>query len=569
MQRETGLFTQFRQCFQMIDSINMFCKVKAPTLYEALAELSFRWLIDLLYSGERTQAVGSLLFLSNMMLVNRNINLFNKYIIETFNGIFTLLNKISFKFTLSIQKRAHDLCKSILTNFKESLSQEEKMPAFKRLTDFLVRLLPLNKQYEQRILVSLLNQLFTDNLSQQQLAEILCGEHKRPDDKINIGDILNHDYNSGESVTGEKYSENCPPLYVMLDYVTSLLKSYRSIIYSKKASHGSARALNYEDCSTLTSVVLVVNYIFKLKMNIELFEKKEGMYRFDPYVQEILETLLDVIIENEHFNEKIMGGRGSSIRREERQNINGGPPREMENEINDPRAVRHNNQNFRPNVDVYYQNFEYHIYIDDYDFQVQGWSILIESIVLFLSSFMVKQEVLTVIRLCRNLAQAQQQAGGAPVNPPAAEQEAEYPVLVMRYTIIAKMFDLFSRLEHRIQEAVDKGFKQLLKVEPNEREIIPREQLEGCFKPLLAFMQNQDPQERRNNLNENSMHCFMKLYQLFKSCFNPERLFEKFTEYLSGFETMLQRDSAPPREEEMAQMNAIFSEIAIIASRLL
>jgi hypothetical protein len=553
----------------MIDSINMFCKVKAPTLYEALAELSFRWLIDLLYSGERTQAVGSLLFLSNMMLVNRNINLFNKYIIETFNGIFTLLNKISFKFTLSIQKRAHDLCKSILTNFKESLSQEEKMPAFKRLTDFLVRLLPLNKQYEQRILVSLLNQLFTDNLSQQQLAEILCGEHKRPDDKINIGDILNHDYNSGESVTGEKYSENCPPLYVMLDYVTSLLKSYRSIIYSKKASHGSARALNYEDCSTLTSVVLVVNYIFKLKMNIELFEKKEGMYRFDPYVQEILETLLDVIIENEHFNEKIMGGRGSSIRREERQNINGGPPREMENEINDPRAVRHNNQNFRPNVDVYYQNFEYHIYIDDYDFQVQGWSILIESIVLFLSSFMVKQEVLTVIRLCRNLAQAQQQAGGAPVNPPAAEQEAEYPVLVMRYTIIAKMFDLFSRLEHRIQEAVDKGFKQLLKVEPNEREIIPREQLEGCFKPLLAFMQNQDPQERRNNLNENSMHCFMKLYQLFKSCFNPERLFEKFTEYLSGFETMLQRDSAPPREEEMAQMNAIFSEIAIIASRLL
>ena len=78
MQRETGLFTQFRQCFQMIDSINMYCKSKAPALYEALSELSFRWLVDLLYSGERTQAIGALLFFSNMMLSGRNINLFSK-----------------------------------------------------------------------------------------------------------------------------------------------------------------------------------------------------------------------------------------------------------------------------------------------------------------------------------------------------------------------------------------------------------------------------------------------------------------------------------------------------------
>jgi hypothetical protein len=567
MQRETGLFTQFRQCFQMIDSINEYCKVKVPALNEALTELSFRWLIDLLYSGERTQAVGSLLFLSNLLQANRSLPFFSKYIIETFNGVFTLLNKISFKFTLSIQKRAHDFCKTVLSNFRESLQPEEKMPAFKRLTDFLVRLLPINKQQEQRMLVSLLNQLFTDSLSQAQLTEILCGEPKRVEDKINIKDMLTHEYGSGESVNGEKYSEHCPPLYVMLDYVVGLLKNYRTMITARRTS--SSRLLAYEDCSTLTSVVLVASYIFKLKLNIELFERgTEGNVRFDPYVSDILETMLELIGENEHFNEKVMGGRGSSIRREERPTPNPTVRPDIENELGDPRANRPSNQNYRPNSDVYYQNFEYHIYIDDYDFQVQGWSILIESIVLFMSSFMVKQEVLQVIRHCRQQAQAMQQQGGpGPVNPPTAEHEAEFPVLVMRYSVIAKMFDLFSRLEHRIQEAVDKGFKQLLKVEPNEREIIPREQLECCFKPLLAFMQNQDPQERRNNLNENSMYCFMKLYQLFKSCFNPERLFEKFTEYLSNFEGTLARDAVPPKEEEMSQMNAIFGEIAIIASK--
>jgi hypothetical protein len=380
-----------------------------------------------------------------------------------------------------------------------------------------------------------------------------------------IADVLSHEYGSGESVNGEKYSEHCPPLYVMLDYVVSLLKSYRAVIYSKKS--GAARPLSYEDCSALTSVVLVASYIFKLKLNFELFDSREGHPKFDPHVQEILETLLDLVAENEHFNEKVMGGRGSSIRREERVNPNGAQRMDVENEHTDPRLARPSNQNYRPNSDVYYQNFEYHIYIDDYDFQVQGWSILIESIVLFLSSFMVKQEVLTVIRDCRVRAQNQQAGGVVPANAAVAENEAEYPVLVMRYTIIAKMFDLFSRLEHRIQEAVGKGFKQLLKVEQNEREIIPREQLESCFKPLLAFMQNQDHQERRNNLNENSMHCFMKLYQLFKSCFNPDRLFEKFTEYLSGFENILKTESLPPREEEIAQMNAIYSEIAIIASK--
>lgn len=561
MQRETAASPQFKHCFQMIDSINQYCQRVCPELYESLTRLSYFWAIQLLYSGDKTQAVGSVLFLSNMMTSGRFPDLFNDYILETFNGLFSLLNRISCKFSLTTQKKVHELCKAMIYNLKESIAPEDKVIAFKRITDFMVRLLPQNKQQEQKILMNLMNCLFSDSLNPAQLTEIMCGETRRQEDRINIGDLLNHEYAASDSVIEDRYPENCPPLYVILKYVTSTLMNYKTLIHSKNATPGSFRFLTYDDCSTLTSVVLVLNYLFKWKINFELFDRSEKP-NFDPHIQEILETLLDIIKENEFFNEKKMGGRGSSIKKEERVENPGisNSRSDIESDMGNRAARPPGQMNFKPNLDVHYQNFEYYIFVDDYDFQVQGWSILIENIIMFLSSFLVKPEVFIVIKKCRPQEQ--------PQNPAFTNQEAENenPILKLRYTIIAKMFDLFSRLEHRIRQAVDKGFKQLLKVEVHEREIIPRDQLEQCFKPLLAFMQNQDINERKNSLNENSMHCFKKLFQLFKGCFNAQRLFDKFTEYLTAFEQMLSRnDHAPPKEEDMAQMNSIFRMIAIIS----
>jgi hypothetical protein len=543
----------------MINSINSYCKEVLPELFESLTKLSFVWTIELLYAGDKTQAVGSVLYLSNLMNSKKSLEHFNEYILETFNGLFSLLTKLSCKFSLTIQSKVLELAKAMIINFKKSLSPEEKMPAFKRVTDFLVRLLPQNKMQEQRILITILHTLFSDSLSQASMAELMCGEQRRPEERIKIGDILNHEYAASDSMAADRYPDNCPPLYILLDYIVNTLKSYRTMLQYKAGNSGSGRFLTYDDCSVLTSVVLVMNHLFtKWKVNLDLFERTENTFHFDAYIKEILETLLEIIHENEYFNEKKMEFKGSSIRKEERPAVPNpirGDPMDN-NELASQRAAQ---VNYKPNPNVYYQNFEYHIYIDDYDFSVQGWSILVENIILFLSTFLVKPEVTTIVKACRTQAQAQAQQ--AVVH----ETETEYPVLNLRYQIIAKMFDLFSRLEYRIREAVDKGFKLLLKVETHEREIIPKEQLEQCFKPLLAFMQNQDPQERRNSLNENSMQCFMKLFLLFKGCFNAQRLFEKFTEYLNSFDQILGRDQqTQPREEDISQMNAIFRMISII-----
>lgn len=63
-----------------------------------------------------------------------------------------------------------------------------------------------------------------------------------------------------------------------------------------------------------------------------------------------------------------------------------------------------------------------------------------------------------------------------------------YPneILKIRDKIIMKMFDLLPRVEKRIRQSVNMGFKYLLSFETQIREIMHKDMLMKCFKPLLS-----------------------------------------------------------------------------------
>ena len=98
-----------------------------------------------------------------------------------------------------------------------------------------------------------------------------------------------------------------------------------------------------------------------------------------------------------------------------------------------------------------------------------------------------------------------------------------------------KMFDLLPRVENRIRSSVDNGFKYLLSFETHFKEIMHEDKLVYCFRPLLSCLQLQDLE----NITQNTLYSFIKLFKLFHSCFNKSKLSEKLIEYLNAFKEKL------------------------------
>ena len=105
--------------------------------------------------------------------------------------------------------------------------------------------------------------------------------------------------------------------------------------------------------------------------------------QFEKNIDVILKGLLLMIKENEDFNEKKMEMRGSSVR------------------INtlDSSQDHHLNsrttpfQPYRVNTNIYYQDIENDIHIDDHDFYIKSWSKLVETIVLFFANFLTQKKI--------------------------------------------------------------------------------------------------------------------------------------------------------------------------------
>lgn len=576
MMRSTLPLSTFRNCIEIIEYILEYVDKHDPEFATCLRHLSFKMSVELLHSPERMQSVGSLHYLSIMVNKPKFAELFAMFGIQIINGVFSLMNQLSCKFNLTIHKKSHELAKSVLSLIKKRFTEENKMQQLRNLTRCFVQIIPNNKQYEQKILFNLLAIAHSD-LTKKQVYEIMfedCYTERMEDKKIAIEEILN----------SEKYKETSPPIHKIFEYIFSTLRHYKIMLDRKKtqSSSGPFKELVYEDCSLLTSTVLAVIHMFKLKIAYKSVDDSNSNNpaerSLEPRIEELIEIFRDLIKENEDFNERKMLSRGSSVRPMARENLPGNQgagqqPHAAGNVNNMMNGAQGHEQNpeamaqvrtqpgYRPNPDTHYQNLEFKIYADDYDFSVQGWSMLVESIIIFLSSYLSRPDVHEHIKRLRN-------PGNAPINDQNHEP-IEPPLLKIRHAIIYKMFDLFSRVEFRIRDSVERGFTQLIKLELVEKDLIPRENPEICFKPFLCFMQ-QDNQaaDRRASMSETSLYCFMKLLKIFKTCFNTERLLARFRESLTNSEELYTQPNYTPREEETNQISRIFGILGIVLSTI-
>ena len=141
------------------------------------------------------------------------------------------------------------------------------------------------------------------------------------------------------------------------------------------------------------------------------------------------------------------------------------------------------------NTNIYYQDIENDIHIDDHDFYIKYWSKLVENIVLFFANFMTHKKIHAKIKQSQEAFRKNMEAkkiSGSSTDP--------YPneILRLRDKIIMKMFDLLPRVEKRIRQSVNMGFKYLLSFETYIKEIMHEDKLVSCFRPLLTCLQQQD-----------------------------------------------------------------------------
>lgn len=565
MMRTNSAVSTFRNCMEIIEYILDYVDKHDPAFAPCLRNFSLKMVVDLLHSPEKQQSVGALHFLSIIISRPKFSGLFATFALQIVDGVFSLMNQLSCKFNLTIQKKSHELVKNVLRLFKERFTEDNKVQQLKDLTRVVVQIIPNNKQYEQRILFNLMVMAY-EGLTKRQVYEIMfddCYTDKMEEKKITIDEIL----------VGERFKECMPPIRKVLEYIFSTLRHYKILLERKRSqsNSGSFKELTYDDCSAITSAVVAANNIFKMRIAFKSFDEPSNPAapdkNIEPRIEELIEIFRDFIRENEEFNEKKMNFRGSSVRPSAKEampvNQQGNGPAPPNNVVNGgpggdqaPEAAAQTRQQsiYKPNPETHYQNLEFKIYADDYDFSVQGWSMLMESIINFLSSFLSRTDVHEQIKRLRGQ--------NLPVDP-----NSEPAILKVRHAIIYKMFDLFSRVEFRIRDSVERGFSQLIKLEPVEKELIPRENPEICFKPFLCFMQQEYQADRKAFMSETSLYCFMKLLKLFKTCFNTDRLLIKFKESLEQSENLYQKQEYSPKEDETNQVSRIFGILGIVLSR--
>ena len=298
--------------------------------------------------------------------------------------------------------------------------------------------------------------------------------------------------------------------------------------------------------------------MFKWKLNYKIFDIDNN--NFDPAVKEIIDTLLEIIKDNEEFNEKKMMNKGSLAIFT--HDINADP--------NGPAGSRNVN---KPNDQIYYQNLEYRIHVDEYDFTLLAWSLLIEQISSYLGGLLTRQEVIEVCAKQRIIRQPNnndmnEENNGENINQ---NQQAgdRNNVMKMREIIILKFFNLFTRVEFKIREAGENSLRMLLKYEHAEKEILPQAVLEQAFSPIISFLKNKG----EKGLNENLMHSLNRLFQLFRRCFNTRILYDTLKEYVGISIDQLKKDSMMgmgmvardlQRETETTQIDSIYKMFLLL-----
>lgn len=194
------------------------------------------------------------------------------------------------------------------------------------------------------------------------------------------------------------------------------------------------------------------------------------------------------------------------------------------------------------NKNIHYIDIELDIHVDDYDFYIKAWSQLVEVTVRFFAQFLTKHTVYKASKERGNLLRHSN-----------IEKEKD-DLIELRDRIISKFFDLLPRVEKTIRESVYRAFKLFLSVETQIKEIMQEEKLIHSFRPLLTCLQCQD----LKTINEVTLFSFKKLFKLFHSCFNKNKLYNKLIEYLNSFKESIKRDANKFKSSDYFLINSVF-----------
>lgn len=533
LSRESPEDKNYATCTLIVDKFLDYSKLKDPQVYESfVSDILFEELIKNLYCSDYKISIGSIYYFKSILArkLMKQV-MFNKTT-EIIEGVIVFLNKLPSKFHFEIQNSSIELCKQLtiafLNHYHECKDFVDRVALMiKRLT----QLIYVNDQTQQKLLIQIFNLIINQReIDEKALYSIFFCEEWSSERELTLGDILSSD----------KYKESGSPFYMVISYVFSTLENYRSLIENKKNITGGFKFFNNEQCDRLSAMIIVLTHILKLKIPLRLFTKDKEA--FDPHIQQILDNLLLLIKENEDFNEKVMDHRGSSIKvRPTNQHPillkHGDQMNEASSHQRQPQG-----HSYQVNNDVYYQDIEHNIHVDDHDFTISSWSTLVETIVHFFARFLMNKSAHEVVKETQNRFRAEGRDG------------SENKVLEIRNSIIVKMFDLLSRVENKIRRSADDGFKYLLNLEEQVKDIMFEDKLINCFRPLLTCLQSQDLQ----SINQTTLYNFRKLFKLFHTCFKKARLYEKLKEYIDNFSNELSTGNTKFGYAYFQLINSIF-----------
>lgn len=532
MSREIPEDKHYKLCVLFIETFTQYAKTKDIPFYNFIKHYLQKKLTEQLYNSDYKVGNASIYYLKELV---EDVEYKELIVDNTSNlliALFVFLNKLPSKFNFEIQSTCVELCRKIVRWFiQRHVSKGTYFEELSTLVDRLIPLIETNENQQQKFLLTILNILFGkfEDRHEKNLYELLLRKEYNEDSSVGLDELL---------ANPESQQKNSP-FYRVMNFVHRMIVNYSYLMEKRNDLPGSFKQFAGENCNQLSNMILVLSQFIKLKIKLKIFDGN----KFEKSIDTILRGMLLIIKENEEFNEKKMESRGYGVIK----NLSDMQPTQPEHPLNPRRTGQF--QPYIANPNIYYQDIENDIHVDDHDFYIKDWSILVENVVMFFANF------LTIGKVHERVKQGQEAyKRNVEINKSANRSQPSDPypndILRTRDQIIIKMFELLPRVENRIRSSVDIGFKYLLNSETHIKEIMHEDKLVFCFRPLLSCLQLQDLQ----NINQNTLYSFIKLFKLFHSCFNKLKLSEKLIEYLNTFKENL-RSQTQNKTQTIPQSN--------------
>lgn len=184
----------------------------------------------------------------------------------------------------------------------------------------------------------------------------------------------------------------------------------------------------------------------------------------------------------------------------------------MRNRENPPVAPSpQQNQSINPNT--YFDDEEYRLNIEDIDMEIRIWGQLIASIVNFLKTTLLNENIFQIVKTN------------------SKKKNEKSPILEQRSNIIFTLFNLVARVDRTVRATAYHALKELLSREEHPKELLSNDdKLKNILRPILICLQHDF-----KKFMPSFLYVFRKILKLLTQCFN-NALIIKLLNHLSEIE---------------------------------